>query len=152
MKEDANAWFRSTRDSLRSKKGLAMTAMGVLLIIIGAVIPIEYDFYGQPRSFLNNAKALFILVAILLFLVVLSALSLYMQNVRISKYFALGFLFLSILLAIAGTVETVAWTAGVIDKTIDTGLGLYFMYIGTLAILAGSVAVFRESRKLPESA
>lgn len=149
MKEKATLYPQSILGSPRSKMGIALTMLGAILVILGAVIPIEYDYFHQPRSFLNNPRALLVLIAILLFLVMLSFLSLCIKNARIAKGSAFGFLVLSLLLGVASTVEAVAWTAGIIDKAIDTGLGLYVMYLGILSILAGAVAAFRKSRKLP---
>lgn len=143
--------YDSTTNFLRREKGLVLTVAGVFLILIGSIVPIAYDYYGdlrESRSFLNNITALIILVA---FLLLISFLAIYLaiiDSVKIAKSISIALLAISIIIMLIGIVFVVAWTAAIINKEFGFGPGLYVMFTGDICIFAGSIIYFREKKKL----
>jgi glucan phosphoethanolaminetransferase (alkaline phosphatase superfamily) len=140
--------YRSTLDFIRRRKDFLIIVIGVLSILIGSVVPISYDLWGDPHSFLNNNKALAVLIALLLLIVFLAIYSIFFKDCNVVRRMSIVLLILSILLIVVGIVFTIAWTAAIINKEFGFGPGLYIMFIGSLFIFIGSIMNFRKNKKL----
>lgn len=150
-KENRNDVEGAMRDaacaSWKRRKGLILVVAGALLYIAGSIMPGMYDNWGNPGSFLNNPKALAVLIAIILIAPIAAIYSELTKRVRVARFLAIILLVYSIILTVIGSIFILAWTIALISKEFRFAPGLYFMYLGIIMLLAGSIMHFRRVRK-----
>lgn len=128
--------------------GTYLSALGIMFMILGVVIPSSYDMDGVPHGFLNTPViAATIIIVLCLLLGLVGYAPIIERNKRALLVLTVQ-LIISITIFLAGTVIVVAWTIAVVSREVSFGLGLYVMFIGAVLLLVGSIASLRNRKNI----
>jgi len=133
--------------SWKRRKDLLLITTGSFLVLAGSMIPCTYDYWGDPRSFLNNPKVMAMLIGTVFFTLCVATGSVLAGSKGKAKGLALLLLILAIIYTLVGSVSIVAWTMAIIGKEVRFAPGLYIMYLGIIVLLVGSIKHFRRMRR-----